>query len=125
MQLSLEDELSELLALDGLQFPVALFNGPICTTAGLYRVSELSVEAARELIAKHGFESAVGHRASAEVLSSILQIEVPMNRVEYRQEVGQLAIALKMKVRPPEGQILTTEEMLKIGFGLQLLQRLE
>lgn len=124
-QLEWDDALNELLALDGVHLPVAIFNGPICTTTGLYLVSPLSVEEARELITHYGFESAVGHQASAEVLSRILQVEVPMNRVEYHQRVGQKAIALKMNVRPPEGQILTTDEMIQVGFELQLLQRLE
>jgi len=119
------EELQDLVMLDGGHFPVVLFNGPICTTTGLYRVSDIEIEEAKRLIRTYGFVSAVGHRASAEVLSSILAVEVPMNRIEYSQKVGQKAIALKLKIRPAEGRILTASEMIQIGFNLLLLERLE
>lgn len=118
-------ELQDLLLLDEAHLPVVIFNGPICTTVGLYRVTDLDVEEARQLVRTNGYVSAVGHDASAEVLSHILQVEVPMNRIEYRQKIGQKAIALKLNVRPPEGQVLTAEQMFQIGFGLQLMERLD
>ena len=72
-----------------------------------------------------GFISAVGHEASAEVLSYILEVDVPMNRIEYVQKLGQKAIALKLTIRPEEGRILTAAEMFQVGFGLQLMERLD
>ncbi|MDI9459380.1 YddF family protein [Candidatus Darwinibacter acetoxidans] len=123
--LEYEDEVLELLALDGGMLPVVLLNGPICTTTGLYRISELEVEDAKRLVNTYGWVSAVGHEASAQVLSHVLGIDVPMNRIQYEQQVGQKAIALKLNLRPPEGQVLSVEEMLEIGFSLWLLQRLE
>jgi len=124
-QVQVFGELQEFLRVEGADLPVVLFNGPVCTTAGLYRVTDIDVAEARQLIQIHGYMSAVGHHASAEVLSSILQVDVPMNRIEYRQKIGQKAIALKLNVRPPEGRILTAAEMFQIGFGLQLLERLD
>lgn len=123
-QLQVGQELQELVLLEQGPWPVVIFNGPICTSVGLYRVSDLEVDEARQLIRTHGYVSAVGHEASAKVLSGILQVEVTMNRVTYIQEVGQKAIALKLNMRPAEGRILTAEEMSQIGFGLQLLERL-
>lgn len=105
--------------------PVVLLNGPVCTSTGLFRVSELQVEEARRLVRLHGWVSAVGHEATAALLSRILDIEVPRNRVEYEQRPGQLAIALKLNQRAPEGQILSEDEMLRIGFSLLLLERIE
>jgi iron(III) transport system permease protein len=88
-------------------------------------VALFSVDEARHLVHLHGWVSAVGHEATAAVLSRILRVNVPMNRVEYQQQVGQLAIALTLNQRAPEGQVLSVEEMLKIGFSLLLLERLE
>ena len=48
-----------------------------------------------------------------------------MKRIEYVQKVGQKAIALKLKIRPEEGRILSASEMFQIGFVLQLMERLE
>ena len=124
-QLQCAEEVGELLALDGEMLRVVLLNGPVCTSTGLYRVSELHVDEARRLVRLYGSVSAVGHEATAAVLSRILGIAVPMNRVEYEQQAGQLAIALKLRQRALEGQILSVEEMLQIGFSLLLLERLE
>ncbi|MDI9440889.1 MAG: YddF family protein [Firmicutes bacterium] len=104
--------------------PVAIFNGLVCTSNGLYRISDLTPEEGRELIARHGFVSAVGHAASAAVLSEVLGVEIEMNRIQYRQQVNQKAIALVLKVRPPEGEILNAEQMREIGFDLKLMERL-
>lgn len=123
-QVGVCQELQELLLMDGARLPVVLFNGPICTTTGLYCVTEIEAEEARELIRDLGFVSAVGHAATAEVLSHVLEANVVMNRIEYAQKVGQKAIALKLKIRPAEGRILTAREMLQIGFELLLLERL-
>ncbi len=123
-QVDVGQELQEFLLADGARLPVVLFNGPICTTTGLYCVTELEVEQARKLTRTLGFVSAVGHAATAEVLSSLLQADVPMSRIEYAQKVGQKAIALKLKIRPAEGRILTAKEMFQIGFELLLLERL-
>lgn len=124
-QPELADEVRELLALDGDLLPVVLLNGPVVTSTGLFGVSQVTVDEARHLVHLHGWVSAVGHEATAAVLSRILRVNVLMNRVEYQQQVGQLAIALTLNQRAPEGQVLSVEEMLKIGFSLLLLERLE
>jgi len=124
-QLEFAEDVLELLALDGDVLPVVLLNGPVVTSTGLYRVREVDVEEAQRLVRLYGWVSAVGHEATAAVFSRILALEVPMNRVEYTQQAGQLAIALKLHQRAPEGQVLSVEEMLKIGFSLLLLERLE
>ena len=124
-QFELAEDVFELLTLDGELLPVVLFNGPVVTTTGQYRVRELDVEEAQRLVRLYGWVSAVGHEAAAAVFSRVLGLEVPMNRVQYRQRVGQLAIALTLRERPPEGQVLSVEEMLQIGFSLLLMERLE
>ena len=111
--------------MDEGKLPVAIFNGPICTTNGLYRVSEITPREAQALIETYGFVSAVGHKASAEVLSAILNTEIPMNRIQFTQSVGQKAVALMLNTRSPEGTVLSTAEMLEVGFTLKLMERLE
>ena len=100
-QLELAEDVLELLALDGDVLPVVLLNGPVVTSTGLYRVREVDVEEARRLVRLYGWVSAVGHAATAAVFSRILAVDVPMNRVEYTQRAGQLAIALKLHQRGP------------------------
>lgn len=105
--------------------PIALFNGPIVTTNGLYRISDISVEQGNELIRQYGFISAIGHEATAAILSRIFSCHIPMNRIQFYQEVGQKAIAFKLNKRPAEGRVLSEKEVAAIGFSLKLLERLE
>jgi len=105
--------------------PIALFNGPIITSNGLFRVGDISVEEAKALVEKNGFISAIGHEAAASVLSAVLGVRAVMNRIQFHQAVGQKAVALKLRQRPPEGIVLDEDEMQIIGYSLKLIERLE
>jgi hypothetical protein len=107
------------------KLPVALFNGTVATTNGLYSIKDIDVEDAKRFIKQNGFISAIGHEATAEILSKILDADVPLNRIQFHQEVGQFAIAFKLNVRPSEGDILNREEVEKIGYSLKIMERIE
>lgn len=104
---------------------VGIFNGTIATTNGVYRISDIGVEAAKELIRRNGFISAIGHEATAEAISETFNMSIPMNRIDFKQEIGQKAIVFKLNKRPPEGSILCREEIEEIGYSFKLMERLE
>lgn len=109
---------------------LTLLNGGILTEYGTYTYAPLSTEEARALVRKHlagggAVESAVGHEATAELLSYLLDITVPANRIEYRQAPGDTALVFKLCARPPEGKALTREEVEAVGYELGLLTREE
>jgi len=81
--------------------PVRLFVRPI----DLQRVKSLL-----EL----GFESAVGHQSTAEILSTLLGIEVPMNRTAIKLQSGDIMIVFQLGVRLNEGQVLSKEEVFEL-----------
>ncbi|SCY90664.1 YddF family protein [Alkaliphilus peptidifermentans] len=107
------------------KFPVALFNGAVVTTNGLYLVKDIGVNEAKSYIKDNGYISAIGHEATAEIMSELFKIHIPMNRIQFYQEVGQLAIVFKLNNRPPEGAILNRGEIEDIGYSLKLMERLE
>jgi hypothetical protein len=79
--------------------------------AGLtLRVRPLTLEEARNLL-QEGFESAVGHPSTAEVLSTLLGVEVPPNRVAVTLSPKDRVIVFQLRVRLEEGRILTMEEV--------------
>lgn len=106
---------------------VILFNTSIMTGGeGTYCLSKVSVEKFNEIWHWHGHEkvSAIGHEATAEVVSTILGEKIPVNRVAIKQEVGDIALVLKMKGRIPEGTVLTDpKELEKIGYELFKLEK--
>jgi len=65
----------------------------------------LSIEDVREFINKFGFTSCIGHQDTANVVSSLLGIDVPMNRVNIKLESDDdiLIVAQVVGGRLPEG----------------------
>lgn len=103
---------------------VGLFNGTVATTNGIYKISDIDKHRARKIIMREGFVSAIGHKSTAQALSDLISVDIPMNRINFKQEVGQKAIVIKLNKRPPEGIILNREEIEKIGYSLKLMERL-
>lgn len=105
--------------------PVGLFNGTVATTNGLYRIDDIDLSRARKYLKQNGFISAIGHEATAEIMSELLGFNIPMSRIQFHQEVGQIAIVFKLNERPSEGEILNREQVKKIGYSLKIMERLE
>lgn len=107
------------------KLPVVLFNGTVATTNGLYRVSDLDIESAKKLVKDNPYISAIGHEATAEIMTEALNVEIAYNRIQFKQKVTQKAIVFKLNERPVEGVILSKEELEKVGYSLKLMERLE
>jgi hypothetical protein len=75
------------------------------------RVEGLTTAQARALLRRGEFISAVGHAATAEVLSTLLEVQVPMNRVSVSLRKGDILVVFQLLSRLEEGKILTVEEM--------------
>lgn len=105
--------------------PIAILNTTIVTTDGLYRITPITLEVARELLNRNSMLSAIGHQSTADILTELLGLDVPMNRINFAQEVKQSAIVFKLKSRSPEGVILTKEEIEAIGYEFKLMTREE
>ena len=71
----------------------------------------IGVEQAKELLSK-GFVSAVGHESTAKVLSTLLGMDVPANRIAVDMKPGDVAVAVQFLKRLPEGKVLNEEELL-------------
>lgn len=106
---------------------LALLNTSILTTAGTYTLSDITLDEARQIVADNdgNLDSAIGHQSTAEIMTTLLNVDVPVNRQMFSQEVGQQALVFKLNGRPQEGKILTSEEIEKIGYKFQLLTRVE
>lgn len=103
---------------------IAILNTPILTVEGNYKLSSITLEQAQKLVNENDFDSYIGHQATSEILSILLGTEIPMNRQQFKQEIGQKAIIFKLNSRLQEGQVLTTiQEIESIGYTFQLLER--
>jgi len=75
----------------------------------------VSVQEARQLLANN-FISAVGHQSTADIMSQILGVPITYNRVQVFLEPGDEAVCFILKARPPEGRVLSKEELQQLGF---------
>jgi len=86
------------------------------------RFRKISVEEARQLLEQsaQSFVSAVGHEASAKLLSQLLSVQVPFNRVSVYLNPGDKAIHFFLKSRLQEGKVLSEEELKALDYWLVL-----
>ena len=101
---------------------ITILNTSILTTYGSYFYEPITLTQAKKLI-EQGFKSAVGHQSTCDILTSLLEVNVPMNRVMYKQDSGDQALIFKLKGRPEEGKILSIEEIKEIGYEFGLLTK--
>lgn len=106
------------------KLPVAILNTSILTDVGSYKLIDVSLETAKELIRNNSFVSAVGHKSTSDILTSLLGVEVPVNRIEFKQQNKQLALIFKLNGRPEEGKILSIAEIETIGYKFQVLEKI-
>lgn len=103
---------------------ITLLNTSILTTFGKYEYTPLTLATARHVICE-GYQSAIGHESTAAILTELLGVPVSVNRVAFEQRVGDEALVFKLRGRPPEGAILTREQIDEIGYDFGLLFRAE
>lgn len=105
----------------------AILNTTILTNNGNYNLEEISLNQAKQLlktIEDENILSAIGHESTAVILTKLLETKIEVNRIMFSQEIGQKAICFKLNGRPPEGKILSLEDLEEIGYSFKLLTRL-
>ncbi len=102
---------------------ITILNTSILTNYGCYGYDSATLQEVRDLISGSEWQSAVGHASTAEILTELLGVEVPVNRMVYSQAVCEKAIVFKLKGRPQEGKILSRDEIEEIGYEFGILER--
>lgn len=121
---NIDDMIKEIEKIIPVDEVIALLNTSIITTDGEYILSSISLERAMEILDGTIIDSAIGHDATAQIMSDLLDVDVPVNRQMFSQKVGQRAIVFKLHGRPQEGKILNCDEIEAIGYDFKVLTRL-
>lgn len=107
---------------------ITILNTSIATGRGVNTwESGLGLKYVREFIAPNSnrqpqvFDSAVGHQATAEILTELLGVPVDVNRQQFAQQMGDCAIVFKVHGRIPEGSILSRAELDAMGYDFGML----
>jgi hypothetical protein len=77
------------------------------------KVVEASVEDVKNIL-NQGFTSAVGHEATAQIISVQTGIQVPLNRVSIQLKQSDVLVVFQLLSRLPEGKILGVDEMRQV-----------
>jgi hypothetical protein len=93
------------------------------STETILRVKEVSVETVKELLAG-GFESAIGHETTAQLLTQMLNLEVKAERRQIMLTPETKLVVFQLLGRLPEGRVLTFEELSKIPHKFFIVELL-
>ena len=110
---------------------LVFLNASVLTSYGDFRFEKLSLEQAKNLVREFAadetkqIESAIGHSATAEILTELLEFKVEPNRIEFIQTNEDAALVFRLKKRAPEGAILNRVEIEEIGYEFGLLTKIK
>lgn len=104
------------------ELPIAILNTTILTADGDFSLKTISLKEAKKLIKGKEILSAVGHESTSQILTNLLKVDIPVNRIQFKQESGQKALCFKLLGRPEEGKILTLKEIEEIGYEFKILE---
>jgi hypothetical protein len=86
--------------------------GEIPPAGRTIKVRPLTLEEVRSLLQQgQGYESAVGHEATASVISTLLGLPVEARRVAITLSPGDRVVVFQLRMRLEEGRILNKEEV--------------
>ncbi len=93
-------------------FSLSMLN-PLPPEGRTIKVRPLTLEEVKSLL-QEGFESAVGHQGTADILTTLLGLPVEARRVAISLSPGDKLVVFQLAVRLGEGQVLTAEEVLAL-----------
>jgi hypothetical protein len=104
---------------------VYLLNTPILTDWGMYIFTPLSLSQVIWRLGIYHFVSAIGHEGTANLLSRLTDVSIPVNRVPIKMTVGDMAIVFRLLTRLPEGKVLSEEELKQLPYEFGMLRKVD
>jgi hypothetical protein len=107
---------------------VILINSPVLVEYGdCICYQQCSLKEAKYIVnnPNNKIISAIGHTATAEIMTAFLGIDVPLNRIQYKlQKQSDTFLVFRLNERIEEGRVLSGEEIEKIGYELGIISYL-
>lgn len=108
----------------GNAFSLNMLNMEVEGGINKLRVKKINIEEVKELINNNpDFVSAIGHEATAKVLSKLLGITIVPQRISIKLNPDDKLVVFQLGVRLPEGFVIKNEEELaKLKFDFYLVE---
>lgn len=102
-----------------------VLNTPILTAYGVFAFAPLTVDEAILFLRTPGWTSGIGHIGTAQLLTQLSGVQVPVNRVTLEMNPGDQALVFRLKRRQQEGRELTLDDVRSIPHEYGVLERIE
>jgi len=89
------------------------FSLSMLTPPTTIKVVEASAEDVKNILSSN-FISAIGHEATAKIITTQLGVNVPVNRVSISLKRGDTLLVYQLLKRLEEGKVLTEQEMMQV-----------
>jgi hypothetical protein len=88
----------------------------------LLRIKEIDITMASEMLRSRQFISAVGHESTAKLLTALLGVEVPYNRIQVRLQKGDRLLVFQLLTRLEEGRVLDEDELRRLPHKFYIVE---
>jgi hypothetical protein len=88
----------------------------------LLRIKEIDVAMASEMLRSRQFISAVGHESTSQLMTRLLGVEVPFNRVPIKLQKKDRLIVFQLLTRLEEGKVLSDEELMRLPYKFYVVE---
>jgi len=89
------------------------FSLSMLTPPSTIKVTEVTVDDVKRILSSE-FVSAIGHEATAKIISTQLSIQVPVNRISIQLKPSDILVVFQLLTRLPEGKVLSEDEMKQV-----------
>jgi len=89
------------------------FSLSMLTPPATVKVVEASEDEVRRILSSQ-FISAIGHEATAKIVTSRIGVSVQVNRISIQLKPSDILVVFQLLTRLPEGKILTEDEMKQV-----------
>jgi hypothetical protein len=84
-------------------------------------VKEVDIETVKAMLTQP-FISAVGHESTAKLLTALLGVEVPYNRIQVRLQKGDRLLVFQLLTRLEEGRVLDEDELRRLPHKFYIVE---
>jgi hypothetical protein len=86
------------------------------------RVKEIDAQTTSEILKSQQFISAVGHESTAKLLTALLGVEIPYNRIQVRLQKGDRLLVFQLLTRLEEGRVLDENELRRLPHKFYIVE---